>query len=55
MGLAYGMQGGWSLDGALEWQVGREVTYSNPISLTGNPSSLQLGYIAIHITATKAW
>ncbi len=55
LGMGYRMQGGWKLDGALEWQVAEEVTYTNPISLTGNPSSLQIGYIAIHLTAAKVW
>ncbi len=42
-------------DAALERQMAEQVTYTNPISLTGDPSSLQIGYIAIHLTAAKIW
>jgi len=55
LGMGYRMDGGWKVDGALEWQVGREVTYTSPVSLTGNPSSLQVGILAAYLTLAKAW
>lgn len=54
-GFSYQMSELWKLSGALEWQLTKHVTYTNPNSPFGPNATESDGFVGIHITLLRTW